>query len=164
MRLCKDQLTGEKRPQNELYRADNGKYYTSESAYNKYRENLDYKSKCNTAIFEILDYKDFMKLPRVWFVKLSEWEGYGYKVVYNTLLKQVDKIKYAIKNKDFKSESAKFMYISAIIENNLTDTLKEIAREEKEKRIAEENKDIDFDMSSINRTQTTKDISNWLED
>lgn len=163
MRLCKDQLTGEKKPQNELYKAENGKYYTSKEKYDEYIKNNKYKDKCTAAIFNMLQYKEHMKLPTLWYKKLAEWKGYGYEVVFETIIKQEGSISWAIENKQFTSEVAKIMYVSAIINNNLTDTLKEINRKRNIVR-KDNNNEILVDIKNINRQQKVKNISSFLED
>lgn len=175
--LVKDQLTGESRPKEELFcvtttKMDrNGKikktnkYYTSKEAYEKWESNKIYRQKCIDLMYEILQYKEFMKLPGFFWKKLSSWESYEYKVVYRCMQNNYKNMCWAIINKDFGSETGKVMYLSAIIENNLNDALKEINAENKLYTSAKNDDIADMiDLDVIGKKQSKKDISRFLED
>lgn len=130
-RKCKCQDTGEYSNTDVAYRAPNGKYYSSEKAWNLYDKNLQYKNKIIDEMYMILQYKSFMKIPSVFYKYLKEWEDFGYDVVLDTINKQKDAFDWALKNKTFKSESAKLIYMSMIIQNNLIDSYKEKQRLQK---------------------------------
>lgn len=112
-------------------------------------------------MYELLGYKDFMILPTFWYKKLKEWEGYRYKVVYETIKSQADSIEWAMRNKQFNGETAKVMYVSAIITNNINDTLKQVVQQERRERKVEI---IDAPIELDDRCKKTKDISQFLED
>lgn len=164
-RKVKCQDTGEYSTSDIAFKAPNNKYYTSENAYNKYIINKEYRSKCISNMYEILGYKEFMKIPTYFYKKLSEWEEYGYDVVNMTIETQTDGFAWALSNKDFNSETAKIMYMCAIIENHINDSLKEKIRNEKIVHSNNEETQLEIDDLDIENTkQYTKDISSWLED
>lgn len=145
------------------YKAENGKYYTSENAYLIIKTNKEYRQKCIDKIAEVLDYQLGMKLPTVTFKKLNEFEVYGYDVVYETIIQQSGAIDWALQNKQFNQETAKIFYIMAIIQNNImTEYKKKIAKnKQQDKKITT----IDVEIEDIKVTsKQTKDISKWLED
>lgn len=173
--LVLDQLTGEKKPKEELYKVTtewvdrNGKlkktnkYYTSEDAYNKWKMNQEYRQKCIDMMYEYLGYLSFQKIPGVFFHKLSEWEGYGYDVICRCMQNCYKSVTYSLQNKQFANESGKVLYICAIFQNSMNDALNEIKRENKylsaKKEIAEV---VELDIQ--HKKQKTKDISKFLEE
>lgn len=169
--LVKDQLTGEKIEKETAYAVSktgsNGKkttkYYTSEAAYKQFELNKEYRQKCVEAMYSLLDYKAFMKIPTFFFKKLSEWEPYGFNVVLDCIQTNSKAIDWALKNKNFNSESSKIMYICAIIENHINESLKKILALSKIKEDVKEDVFI-FDVDISNLKQKTKDISKFLEE
>lgn len=157
----KDQLTGKKRPKNELYQADNGKYYTSKEKYEEYKKNMEYRDKCTEKMYELINYSSFMKIPTFWYKRLKDWEDYGYEIVYMTIVDLSDILrKYAYKG--FKSEAHRINYLSAIIENHLNDTLKLVEERKRVEKLSEENKGGTIEIE--NRKQPSKDISKFIEE
>lgn len=172
--LVKDQLTGERKPREELYKVvtekidRNGllkkttKYYTSKNAYEEWKNNQEYRQKCIDYMYEVLSYETFQKLPGVFFHKLSEWEPYSYEVVYRCMMNSRDAVERSMYNKEFYNENGKVLYICAIYQNNLNDALKEIKREKFGQKDFNPVESIDLDIQ--NKKQKTKDISKFLEE
>lgn len=149
------------------YKAPNGKYYSSEEAYNKWDLNKKMRIKCVEKMYDLLNYKSFMKIPSLFYKKLSEWEPYGYDVVLICMNSVNDKVSWIIKNKDFQSETAKILYLCSVFENNMTDALKEKARKERMKESSLKNnvKEIeDVDLSKVGTSKRGHDVSSLLGD
>lgn len=166
MRIVKDQLTGEKKPNTELWQAPNKKYYTSKEAYEIYESSNEYRIKTINLAMDILGYKDGMKLPTLFYKKVKEWEVYGNDVIYNTLNAQCQNIEWAIKNKQFNGEVAKVMYISAIIQNHIMDEYKKKVIENKRKVIEKRNETSieTTNIDNVGKTSKGRDVSNLLGD
>lgn len=160
-RKVKCQDTGEYSTSDKAWRSPKGKYYSSEEAYNAIQTNLTNKALCIDKIKDILRYKDFMKLPTLFYKKLSEWEPFGYDVVLTTMNNKHDDMCWALNNKQFTSESGKLMYLCTIIENNLVDAYKEKVAQNK---VVNHLSDITEDVAITNQKQATRDISKWLEE
>lgn len=170
--LVKDQITGEKIEKETAYVVSkvgsNGKktnkYYSSEAAYKKWETNKQYRQKCIDKMYDILGYKSFMKLPTFFFRKLTEWEPYGFSVVLDCMVSNMVSIDWALKNKQFTQESAKVMYICAILENHMNDSLKKIMALDKIKD-KDNAKNIETnDIEAIGNRKSVKDVSNLLGD
>lgn len=168
MRKVKLQDTGEFSTNISAYQAPNKKYYSSKAAYEKMARNAEYRAKCIDAMYSLLEYQSFMKLPTYFYKRLKECEGYGYDVVYKCILNKAKDIQWAIKNKDFNSEIGKMMYIWAILNNHMNDALKEVAAdrraEEKRSKISAVEESVNVDLDIDNGKQSTVDISKFLEE
>ena len=168
MRKVKLQDTGEFGLDTAAYKAPNNKYYSSEAAYKKMAMNAEYRAKCIDAMYAILEYKTFMKLPTYFYKRLKECEGYGYDVVFHCIQNKAKDIKWAINNKNFNSEIGKMMYIWAILNNHMNDALKEVVAErraeEKRNQISPVEQSVDVDLEINNKKQRTVDISKFLEE
>ena len=168
MRKVKLQDTGEYSTSDIAYRAPNKKYYSSEDAYKKAVINTTYRQKCIDGMYELLEYKDFMKIPTYFYKRLKECEGYGYDVVYRCIQNKAKDIRWALANKDFNSEVGKMMYIWAILNNSMNDALKEVVAERREEdrknknTKTEESVNVDLDITTVE--QHTVNISRFLED
>ena len=168
MRKVKLQDTGEYSTSDVAYQAPNKKYYSNEAAYKKIIINTTYRQKCIDTMYELLEYKEFMKIPTYFYKRLKECEGYGYDVVYRCIQNKAKDIKWALNNKDFNSEVGKMMYIWAILNNSMNDALKEVvaerrAEEKKNKTTAVE-ESVNVDLNITEKKQHTVDISRFLED
>lgn len=168
MRKVKLQDTGEYSTDVASYKAPNKKYYSSEAAYKKMVVNAEYRAKCIDAMYAILEYQSFMKIPTYFYKRLKECEGYGYDVVYKCIQNKAKDIQWAIHNKDFNSEVGKMMYIWAILNNSMNDALKEVIAdrraEEKRKNITVVEQSVNVDLDIPEKKQHTVDISKFLED
>ena len=158
--------TGQKGWSDESYKAPNGKYYSSEEAFLNRIKKVSLKNQCIDRLMELLDYQPGMKLPTYTYKKIKEYEKpYGYDVLLNTINAQEDSIKWALKNKDFGSETAKIMYIFAIIQNNAMTEFQKKVRLERAKREQEKTlKTVeDLDMTPV-EVEHKKDVSSLLGD
>lgn len=166
MRKVKLQDTGEYSTSDVAYKAPNKKYYTNEAAYKKMETNSTYRQKCIDGMYELLEYKDFMKIPTYFYKRLKECEGYGYDVVYRCIQNKAKDIRWALANKDFNSEVGKMMYIWAILNNSMNDALKEVVaerrEEERKNRKSDESVNVDLDIKTVK--QKTVNISRFLEE
>lgn len=156
--------TGEESTSDIAYKAEDGKYYSSEYAYKKMFENKEYRKKCIDLIYEVLGYKESMIVPTFFYKSLQKFEGVGYEALYNTMLDQNDKVQWALKNKDFNGETAKVMYIMAIYNNNVMDTYKKMIADKKLKEIIDKKDTVVEISENVCRKQETKNISRFLED
>ena len=114
-----------------------------------------------------MGYKPTMILPTYFFKKLKDFEGLGYEAVYNTMVSQTKSIDWALKNKDFGSETAKVIYIMAIINNNVMDEYKKIVKIQKQQSRGSKIKAFYIDEFVDNlkpNKQSVTNISKWLED
>lgn len=146
------------------FKAPNGRYYSSEEAYQNIQKNEDYRQKCISKMFEILGYESYQKMPSIFYKHLNEWKGYGFDVVFETILRVEPNINWALNTKDYQTESIKIMYFDRIIENNLNDVKKEFDMKKKiNHRLDQDVYDV-VDLELSNKQQKTKDISKFLED
>ena len=159
--------TGEMSTNDVAFRAPNKKYFSSEEAYIKWNTNKEYRNKCIDKMFEIMSYKPGMILPTYFFRKLKDYEGVGYEALYNTMIAQTKAIQWALANKSFNGETAKVMYIMAILNNNVMDEYKKIVKAQKcHKGLKSEVVCIDelAFVDNVKSNTTTTNISKWLED
>ena len=130
--------------------------------------NATYRQKCIDGMYELLEYKEFMKIPTYFYKRLKECEGYGYDVVYRCIQMKAKDIKWAINNKDFNTEVGKMMYIWAILNNSMNDALKEIVaerrEEERKNKNTETEESVNTDIDIDNGEQHTVNISRFLEE
>lgn len=165
-RKVKLQDTGEYSTSNIAYRGDNGKYYSSKDAFDKYNNNKEYRQKCIDLMFDVLGYKNNMIIPTYFYKSLTKFEGVGYEALYNTMIRQDKSVQWALKTKNFSGETAKVMYIMAIYNNNVMDEYKLLCSTRKTSATAnDDNCDSIIEISeTINRKQESKNISKFLED
>lgn len=169
--LVKCQDTGEKIEKELAYKIEHisssgkksYKYYSSEDAYNKIVHENKFRKLCVDMMYDILNYKSFMKMPTYFFKKLTEWEPYGYEVIYICINDNKSNIEWALNNKQFNQETGKIMYICAILENHMNDALK--IYNTQLQNVKEEKKEIDiaFDVE-IGTSKKSKDITSLLGD
>lgn len=127
---CQD--TGKKIDREKAYKVSktdkNGRttntYYSSEEAYKTIERNKNYRQKCIDKMFDVLGYDTNMIMPTYFYKKLKEFEGIGYDSLLDTINGTEDKIKWATTTKQFSNETAKIMYIMAILNNNVMDYYK----------------------------------------
>ena len=141
------------------------KYYSSKEAYEKCENNKINRTKCINKMYEILGYKTFMKIPTYFYKWLLSCESYGYDVVYNCMTKQQLSCNWALKNKDFSSETGKIMYLTTIFNNNMNDSLKEIVSQRRKKSTEYNEQDlIESNMEIHSNPKRNNNISRFLED
>ncbi len=159
--------TGEKGNTLELYRAPDGRWYSSKEAYAKWNEDRMFRELCIEEVRKQLDYEAFMKLDTLFLKKLKEWKPYGYDVVYDCIKSQADSVEWAMHNKNFPNEKNKIQYISTVYQNHMIDAYKNKQRKIKaeQKRKNTETILINDEINEVvNNKQQATNISKWLED
>ncbi len=150
-------------PKETAYKASNGKWYSSEEAYNRIQENILYRNKCTELVAQLLELENSQIISTYWFKRLKEFENYPTKVVYATLCGCFDSIQNAFALKSFDKEMYKISYIIACISNNINDSYQRMRKKEKMERLAENHKEIiDIEVAEPVK-QNNHDISSFLE-
>lgn len=164
MRQVKCRDTGALVSISDAWKAPDGKYYSSQGAFEHLEKEKVYRQKCLEEIGNILGYIKGQKFPTVVAKKLKEYEPYGYDTVYQTILGKKQIIYNAISNKDFTSDYNKTSYIMAIITNSINDFYKLKKSKEISKHIDESVATTEEVESSINtiKTNNIHDISRFL--
>ena len=152
--------TGEYSTSDVAYRAINGKYWSSEAAYNKHQDQMEWFHKCVNLIMSELGYDENF-VPTLIMKNLKRYEKVGYDVAYDTINHVHDSIMWALQNKTFIKEFNKITYVFRIIDNHVLDVYEERKRDREQKRINDrmvvpQNDEIN------NRKQETHDISRFL--
>lgn len=163
-RQVKLQDLGIKGDQTTAFRAPNNKYYSSEEAWNKiYEKNEQWRQKVIDMLINVLGYQPGMKLPTITYKKISEYDVYGYDVLYKTIANQMKSISWALNNKNFNSETAKIMYIFAIIQNHAGAEWKnKVAEERRVQKMLKDDSEPEIELKP--QKKKTKNISKFLED
>ena len=117
--------------------------------------------KCIDALYDVLEYKKDLKPPTYLYKKLKEFAGFGYDVVYDTILDQWENMEWAIHHKEFQSEINKIAYIMSIVQNHLMDIYKQRKCEQIRERKSAEIINIEEYQA---KKQKNKDIRKWLDD
>lgn len=172
-RQVKLQDTGEKSTSDKAYKAPNGKYYSSQEAYDTIAIQNKYRIDCIDYLYDLLGYGD-LPAPTILYKYLDEMKKCGYDAIYETILQNEEQITWALEHKSFNNEFNKIKYIMAILRNNVVDVYKEIKRnkefERKAAKIIEfkdynRGKDEDEDSYNIGGTSGKgKDVSSFLGD
>ena len=167
MRLVINRDTGQKKPKDESYKAENGYYYSSEAAYRQMREKAEQKNRCYDLLMELMGYDKTKghKLPTLAVKKMEEYRNsYGFDVLYETILSQSDNIRWALSNRlESSTELNKVSYIFAILRNNVMTEYRKKKRQEKQekesqKKLAEVNES-PVEISGNIPRQQRKDLS-----
>lgn len=162
MRLVIDRITGEKADASTLYKAADGKYYTSKTAYDALLQERECRLKCLDLIGASLQYPEGSKLPTIAYKRLGELSPFGYSVVLQVIREHMRDIEWAMRNRDFRDDSGRVMYIFGIIKNNVGQKYRESKRVEKPNTPS-----VDYLSCSTetrNAAQKTRDISRFLEE
>lgn len=118
-----------------LYQAPNRKWYSSEEAYLEIDLEAVKRQNIVDKIFILLGYNKGQKITTLFFKRLKEWrEGYSYYTIDKAVDMSKDAIEFAFRTKNFDNETAKVMYMSAIIQNKLNDALNITKLEQKVKQ------------------------------
>lgn len=146
------------------FKASNGKYYSSEEAWQIKQKENEYRLKCISHISELMGYEKNMKLPTTAFKFIAEYgQSYSYESLFNTMIAQDNFADWALKTKEFKSENNKVAYLFAIYRNNIMPEYKRLKKEKN--RIREDKKETAVQFEDLeNRKQKVNDISNFLDD
>lgn len=173
-RLVKCRLTGEYGSPTKYFKAPNGYYFRSESAYemwlnsgrkkNAQKKAVDrtlkgystpkkpgrtpesYAKLCDT-IADLIGYErgGVQPMPTIVFRRLKELEFYTDEIIQQTFDENMDAIQWALKNKTFNGDVAKASYIMAIVRNNIGDVYRR-SNQEKESHAREEPECLNMDM------------------
>ena len=160
-RLVKMWDTGEKLDKDLAYHAPDGKNYSSQAAYEKLAEEKKYWKYCVDEIMFLLGYEEGMKPNTYIFKLLRELKGYGYDVIYDTMIEKTKDIQWALNTKSFRDETNKIKYIFAIITNNAMDVY--MVKQAKTKKNKKGAAIIEIDDFKPHK-QKVKDISRYLDD
>ena len=136
MRQVKCRDTGVLVPISDAWKAPDGKYYSSQGAFEHLENEKMYRQRCLEELGNYLGYHDGQKFPTIVAKKLKEYEYYGYKTVLETIIIKKNDIVYSISHKDFASEYNKVSYIMAIITNSINDVKKKIDKEQRLQHIS----------------------------
>lgn len=157
--------TGEVSTSDVAYKGLDGKYYSSQKAFEKCIKNKEYRKKCIDLMYSVLGYNERMIIPTFYYKELKKYEGIGYEALYRTMLSQNNSVQWALKNKSFNAETSKVMYIMAIYNNNIMDEYKKMVAEERAMKNLETVYDCNDGISeTITRKQETKNIKRFLEE
>lgn len=171
-RRCKCRLCGESLTTDIAYRIkikDKNVYFCNSEEAELYKKRIDDKKSLEKYLKkEVLNYDDKQKLPNMLCKKVKELsDSYGNEIVLETFKQQIKTIKYYSKNKSFKNEGYKILYIMAIINNHINNVYNDYKLMKRQQKI-KENFDIDVDMfnkvKNVNGKNTGKNISSFLED
>ena len=116
-----------------------------------------------------LGFQDTKTFPKYMYIRISQLRRqYSYRAIYETILRNKNKLDYAFENKEFKNIEHKLNYIMVVIRNNIEEVQKEI--EEKEKLTISKEKElletrILESINEIKRAGATKkkDFSDFLD-
>jgi hypothetical protein len=123
---------------------------------------------------EILQYDDNQKIPDNLILRLKglstgklienksieDKAKYSYEIVLYTFKLCKTKILYAIKDKEFKDEMSKFIYICAIIDNNINDVYLRVTNAKKSQEKTESINVENLNHDGAEYQSKSKDISN----
>lgn len=166
MRQVKCRDTGVLVSSTDAWKAPDGKYYSSQGAFEHLMLEKTYRQKCIEELGNILGYSKDQKFPTIVAKKLKEYESYGYEVVFETICNKKQVIINSISNKDFTSEYNKTSYIMAIITNSINDIYKQHQDKKKLQHIDKTVATIEEVESAVTpvKVRETHDISRWLND
>lgn len=103
-----------------------------ENLYNYVKTNiLEYPKGLSLSKAQVLGLKSLAESKIIRKGHTQQYEGYSYVDIYNTFILKKQAILQAIKTKKFDNENAKFLYILAIVKNNINDVaLKRLGNEQ----------------------------------
>ena len=156
--------TNEKKPKEECYKAPDGKYYTSEKAYNIVKKSKEDWLECIDNISTILGYHKGMKFPTTLPKRLKQLEGYGYDVVLETLMQNYKEISWSLVRRQFNSEYGRIAYVFGIIEHNILPVYNKKQHYEKALENMSTKTIENMDLSNIGNHKTSHDVSKLLGD
>jgi len=164
MRQVKCQDTGILVSKSDAWKAPDGKYYSSQGAFEHLEKEKVYRQKCLEEIGNILGYTKGQKFPTIVAKRLKEYEAYGYEVVLQTITEKRQIIINSISTKDFTSEYNKTSYIMAIITNSINDIYKRQQNKIKQQHISRSvatTEEVESVVAPVN-TGNVHDISRFL--
>lgn len=148
----------EKIDRENAYKADNGKYYSSQDAYEKIKLEKKRKKWATNELISLLGFEKYKIIPTVLYKVINSYNKIGYEALCKTIVAEENVIKYGIANNSFKNDYAKIKYVEAIINNNINDIIRKPKIE-----ISEADDVVDDNTKLNNPKQKQKDISQFLE-
>ena len=128
------------------------------------KQQNEIKNKCIDFLMDLMGYKPKMKLPTLTFKKIEEYrEPYGFDVLLSTLKKEEGAIRWALQNKDLKSETARVLYIFGIVQNSAGGVWRDKVKKQRAMRINEEEINLG-DLEINNGKQKVRDITAYVEE
>ena len=146
------------------YKAADGKYYSSEAAFNRIREEREWRKKVYALLIEIFGFqKDYV--PPIYKREIASFDKFGLENVYLAIRYVRKDIEWALANKEFKSEYAQARYISVIIGSAIGEVIRLKAKDERIKRQQDKlikNDTIPEDTTLAHKDRPAPDISRFL--
>lgn len=159
MRLVIAHDLDKKIPQQDAWKAPNGKYYSSEDAWKKLYEENTWRNKSIELLCSMLNYQP--PIPTYVFKCLKDFNDVGFKILYYTIIDQKKSIQWALETKSFDNEIQKIKYIFAILLNNYNDTSKNLKKMESQKESID---NLPEDIEVNNPIQKTHNIARFIDD
>lgn len=170
-RKCKCRLCGKELTTDIAYcvQGKTKSYYCNKEEYDEVIKEQQIKSECMDYVAEIIN----MKFTPPAMMKLVNGlnEFYDYIVIKRAFKDNSDSIQWALINKKFSSEFAKYKYIISIVLNNIDKSYRSYSREQEEmKKLFNQVNTNSIDVEILNfdrnevKTKKSSDISMFLED
>ena len=161
-RQVKCQDTGLLADKSTSYKAADGKYYSSEAAFNRIREEREWRKNIYELLIEIFGFKNDY-VPPAYRKEIESFIGFGFENVYLAIRYARKDIEWALTHKEFKSEYAQARYISAIIGNVVGEIIRLKAKDKKIKKVQDKQNSIPEDLTLVHKDRPAPDISKFLE-
>lgn len=155
--------TGEYGNSLEGYKGADGKYYSSQTAYDRIIEVRQQKRQCIDKIGEILDIGANEFVPPVMIKMIGKYNKVGFDVLYEVLCEQEKSIRWALDTKNFRNDFQAAKYIDAILGNNYREVKNRMDAQKRAKRI-DKTPEVERSEVQFNRINTNKDISFLIGD
>lgn len=155
--------TGEYGNSLEGYKGADGKYYSSQAAYDRIVEVRQQKRQCIDKIGEILDIGANEFVPPVMVKMIGKYNKVGFDVLYEVLCEQEKSIRWALDTKNFRNDFQAAKYIDAILGNNYREVKNRMDAQKRAKRI-DKTPEVERSEVQFNRVNTNKDISFLIGD
>lgn len=155
--------TGEYGNSLEGYKGADGKYYSSQAAYDRIIEARRQKRQCIDKIGEILDIGANEFVPPVMVKMIGKYNKVGFDVLYEVLCEQEKSIRWALDTKNFRNDFQAAKYIDAILGNNYREVKNRMDAQKRAKRI-DKTPEVERSEVQFNRINTNKDISFLIGD
>lgn len=156
-------VTKEKGTSDVFYKADNGKWYKSESVFRQFQKDKHTRETIQRVLLTYLGYQKGEPFPALLNKKIKEYSFYSPEVLLETITKCEKDIIWAFNNKEFSSTQGKIFYMFAIISNHISDVNRQMKHEQIQQTKIKQAEIID-DTYDISSCQTTKNLSCWLEE
>lgn len=161
---CRD--TGLLADKDKCFKAVDGKYYSSEAAFNNIQSKQEWRNRTYVLLSEVCGFEDEY-LPPIYKKEIKSYEEYGFENVYLGICHVKKNIEWVLKNKDFKSEYARARYISVIVKDGIREVVKRKKKDDQIKKQQEkliQQDEIPEDITLVYKDKPIPDISSYLED